>query len=244
MRLELSSDRFYLGRDYCEALQAQGAVPFHIGLIPDRDYIEAALADADGVLLPGSDTDVDPALYAEEPIAAFKRSIPVKDETDLLVLQVADEMNLPILAICYGMQVLNVHRKGSLIQDIESQLPGSYKHDQGLPLERLSHGVDIEIGSRLGSMQPAEGQRVNSHHHQAVKDVGQGLRVAARSSDGVIEAIECGDPSRFVVGVQWHPELSWKVDKFSESIFENFVEACRLSAGSRTHLESSLDHVG
>lgn len=230
MRLELSTNRFYLGRDYCEALQAQGAVPFHVGLIPDRDYIAKVLEGADGVLLPGSDTDVDPALYGEEPHSAFKKNIPVKDRTDLLVLEEADRRGLPVLAICYGMQVLNVHRGGTLIQDIDIQVPGSYKHDQGVPLNRLSHRIEVISGSRLEEMGPEDGQRVNSHHHQAIKEVGRGLRVTARSSDGIIEAIENEDPGRFVVGVQWHPELSWKEDSFSNSIFAVFTGVCSTGA--------------
>ena len=226
MRLELSSNRFYLGRDYSEALEAAGAVPFHIGLIPDREYIAAALDIADGVLLPGSDTDVDPLRYGEEPHRAFKRNIPVKDETDLIVLEEAERRSLPVLAICYGMQVLNVFRGGTLYQDIESQVPESYKHDQGLPLEHMSHGVRIDAASRLHGMRPASGQRVNSHHHQAVKEVGKGLFVSARSSDGVIEAIEERDSDRFVLGVQWHPELTYKTDPFSRNIFSSFTTVC------------------
>lgn len=181
MRLELESRRFYLGRDYCEALRAAGAVPLHMGLIPERDYISSVLDRADGVLLPGSDTDVDPHLYGEEPHFAFKRNIPVKDRTDLLVLDEADSRALPVLAIYYGMQVLNVHRGGTLFQDIGHQIEGAHKHDQGMPLERLSHSIRIDPASRLAPLAP-DGQRVNSHHHQSVRDVGEGLRVAASAS--------------------------------------------------------------
>ena len=115
MRLELATRRFYLGRDYSEAVEAAGGTPFHIGLIPKREYISRMLADADGVLLPGSDTDVDPARYGSEPIPAFGRNIPEKDETDLLMLEEAESRGIPVLAICYGMQILNVYKGGTLI---------------------------------------------------------------------------------------------------------------------------------
>lgn len=226
MRLELSTDRFYLGRDYCEALHAAGASPHHIGLIPDRKYISDVLDSADGVLLPGSDTDVDPALYGEEPHKSFKRSIPVKDSTDILVLEEAEKRGLPILAICYGMQVLNVYRGGSLIQDIGSQVEGAFKHDQGKPLDRLSHRIEITDGSRLAGFLPGEGQRVNSHHHQSVKSIGERLAVTAMSTDGIVEAVEGTDPGNFLLGVQWHPELTYKFDRFSTEIFKAFVKAC------------------
>jgi putative glutamine amidotransferase len=237
MRLELGTRRFYLGRDYCEALQAHGAVPLHLGLIPDRDYVARALDGCEGVLLPGSDTDVDPHRYGEEPHAAFKRNVPIKDETDLLVLEEAEKRNLPVLAVCFGMQVLNVYRGGSLVQDIDSQIAGAFKHDQGIPLERLSHRIDIEPESRLRWISEEGSEKVNSHHHQSVKEVGSNLFVSARASDGVIEAVEDPRTDRFVLGVQWHPELGWREDRFSSEIFKVFVEVCR------EHAQRSLEEI-
>lgn len=115
MRLEMPTRRFYLGRDYSEALAASGAAPVHLALIPDRDYIAEVLGGLDGILLPGSDTDADPALYGEEPLPGLKKVIREKDETDLLVLEEAEKLNLPMMAICYGMQILNVSRGGELV---------------------------------------------------------------------------------------------------------------------------------
>src|SRR5689334_17278226 len=116
MRLEIESRRFYLGRDYSEAVEAAGGIPVHLGLIPKREYISAALEGLDGILLPGSDTDVDPSFYGEEPHPKLKKVVPEKDNTDRLVLEEAERRGLPILAICYGMQALNVWRGGTLIQ--------------------------------------------------------------------------------------------------------------------------------
>jgi putative glutamine amidotransferase len=116
-RLDLDYGRFYLGRHYSEAIGGSGGIPLQLSLIPKRDYIKEALATLDGVLLPGSDTDVDPLRFGEEPHPKLKKVICEKDETDLLVIEEAEKLNLPILAICFGMQVLNVARGGSLIKD-------------------------------------------------------------------------------------------------------------------------------
>ena len=122
MRLELETDRFYLSRHYSEAVEAAGGVPIHISLIPHPDYISAVMDGLDGVLLPGSDSDVDPLRYGAEPHHNLGQVVPLKDETDLLVLEEVEKRRLPLLAICFGMQVLNVSRGGTLIQDIGAQL--------------------------------------------------------------------------------------------------------------------------
>ena len=229
MRLELETRRFYLGRDYSEALEAAGAVPYHIALIPKKDYIEAALEGLDGILLPGSDTDVDPAYFGEDPHPRLKKVLPEKDKTEMLVLQAAEKLNLPVLAICYGMQALNVSRGGSLVQDIESQTVDPVKHEQGMPLARNSHRIRISDNGMLRAI-AGKGSgatvQVNSHHHQAIRNVGQDLVATAWANDGVIECIEETRPGRFVLGVQWHPELSYAADPLSKKIFETFVSYC------------------
>src|ERR687894_1293532 len=144
MRHELETERFYLARYYGEAVAAAGGVPLHIPLIPDPDLIKAFIERLDGVLLPGSASDVDPLRYGREPHAKLGAVHPLKDETDLLVLKEVEERRLPLLAICFGMQVWNVYRGGGLIQDIESQAQGALKHEQGAPRERHSHGVKIK----------------------------------------------------------------------------------------------------
>ncbi len=225
MRLETETRRFYLGRDYSEALTHLGAIPVHISLIPDEDYIENLLKNLDGILLPGSDSDVNPLSFGEEPHPKLKKVVPEKDETDLLVLKIAEKLKIPLLAICFGMQVLNVSRGGNLIQDIESQIENSVKHEQGIPLERNSHSLDFNGAGILSRLITSKNILVNSHHHQAVKEVGENLKATAWAKDGIVECIEDTREDRFVLGVQWHPELSWKTDSLSGGIFKEFVKA-------------------
>ncbi len=245
MRLEFETRRFYLGRDYSEALEAAGGLPIHIPLIPDREYLKDVVSGFDGVLLPGCDTDVDPGYYGEDPHPKLGKVVPEKDETDLMVLAAADERDLPVLAICYGMQVLNVSRGGTLIQDIEAQVAGSIKHQQGLPLDRNSHSLKLTSGYLLAEMAGGidADVRVNSHHHQAVRKTGRDLEAVAWANDGIIEGIQDVRPGRFVLGVQWHPELSWRWDSFSRSIFERFVSACANRSG-RVELQRQAETAG
>ena len=227
MRLELVTDRFYLGRHYSEAIEAAGGVPIHISLIPDRDYISAVVDGLDGVLLPGSDSDVDPLRYGAQPHPSLGTVQPIKDETDLLVLEEIEKRRLPLFAICFGMQVLNVFRGGTLIQDIASQVSKAVKHEQGAPRDRPSHEIKVARSSRLASMAVGEKALVNSHHHQAIENLGRELAPVAWSSDGLIEAVEDARAERFILGVQWHPELGWKNDKLSQALFECFIGAAR-----------------
>lgn len=227
MRLELETDRFYLARFYSEAVEAAGGAPVHISLIPNADYVAAVMADLDGVLLPGSDSDVDPLRYGAEPHPNLGTVHPIKDATDLLVLEEIERRALPLFAICFGMQVLNVSRGGTLIQDIRSQMPNAIKHQQGAPRDRASHSVELGQQSLLATLATAERALVNSHHHQALDKVGRNLTATAWATDGLIEAIEDARAERFALGVQWHPEIGWQNDRFSSAMFDRFIAACR-----------------
>jgi putative glutamine amidotransferase len=223
MRLELETDRFYLSRHYSEAIEAAGGAPVHISLIPNPDYVSSVMDDLDGVLLPGSDSDIDPLRYGTEPHPHLGSVHPVKDETDLLVLDEIEKRRLPLFAICFGMQALNVSRGGTLIQDIPAQLPGAINHQQGAPRDRPTHAITLDKTSLLSSLAAAEQVLVNSHHHQALEKVGRDLVATAWTSDGLIEAVEDPRPGRFAFGVQWHPELGWQRDRLSQTLFERFI---------------------
>lgn len=240
MRHELETERFYLARAYSEAVAAAGGVPVHISLIPDAAYIKALVGRLDGVLLPGSASDVDPLRYGREPHARLGSVHPLKDATDALVLAELEQRALPLLAICFGLQIWNVVRGGTLLQDIESDLPAAIKHEQGVPRERRSHRVRLDVESKLGLMAASDSALVNSHHHQAVDTVGQGLRPTAWAADGLIEALEDVRADRWAVGVQWHPEIDWASDSLSIELFKEFIAATRQYAGKRRFAQSGV----
>jgi putative glutamine amidotransferase len=224
MRLHEPENSFYLRRFYAEAIEAAGGVPVYIPLIPNRESLSALIRRLDGLMLSGSNTDMDPALYGEEPHPRLGPVAPERDQTDLLLLELAEERALPVLAICFGMQSLNVARGGSLIQDLEAQVANPIKHEQGPPANRPSHHIEIEADSLLAALAGCDRVRVNSSHHQAIKRVGRNLKAIAHAADGVIEAVVDTRADRFVLGVQWHPEIGWERDELSQAIFKRFVD--------------------
>jgi putative glutamine amidotransferase len=230
MRIELETDRFYLARHYSEAVAAAGGDPVHLSLIPDSEYIASVMSGLDGFLLPGSDSDVDPLRYGHDPRPGLGSVHPIKDETDLLVLEEIERRRMPLFGICFGMQVLNVYRGGTLIQDIPSEMPEAIMHQQGAPRDRPSHAVRLLPESNLAALRNADQALVNSHHHQAVETIGRDLLATAWAADGLIEALEDTRTDRFALAVQWHPELGWKQDSFSQALFERFIDEARAFA--------------
>jgi putative glutamine amidotransferase len=243
MRLELETNRFYLSRYYSEAVEAAGGLPVHIPLIPRADFIKGVVDDLDGVLLPGSDSDVDPQRYGREPHPRLGEVHPVKDETDLLVLGEVEARAMPLFAMCFGVQVLNVFRGGTLVQDIPSQLSNAINHQQGAPRDRHSHAVRLLEDSVTGQLAGGAGAPVNSHHHQALDDLGRELIATAWASDGIVEAVQDPRSDRYVVGVQWHPELGWEKDKFARALFERFVREAAQFAATRNVQEAKVTSV-
>lgn len=239
MRLELETNRFYLARYYSEAVEAAGGLPVHIPLIPDGDFVKGVFDGLDGLLLPGSDSDIDPQRYGQQPHPQLGSVHPEKDETDLLALAEAEARAMPVFAICFGLQSLNVSRGGSLIQDIPSQLPEAIKHTQGAPRDRHSHRVRLLEGSILGQLGGSESAPVNSHHHQAIEKLGRELLATAWAPDGIVEAVEDPRSDRFVLGVQWHPEIAWEKDSLSRSLFGRFVSEASKFAVSQQRATST-----
>ena len=225
-RYDDEKDRFSQDRFYLDAVRSAGGVPVLIPVGGEKDLIEEYTSRLDGVLLPGSPTDIHPAHYGREPHEKLGRVFAERDNTDFILLELAEGAGLPVLGICYGAQSLNVYRGGTLIQDIPSEIPEAVAHDrEGEPTEIKSHTVRLE-GTWMRRLHPEPEAQVNSYHHQSIDVAGRNLRAVAVAPDGVIEAVE-DTTGKFSIGVQWHPETGWSTDRFARSLFTAFVKAAR-----------------
>ncbi|MGE0455019.1 MAG: gamma-glutamyl-gamma-aminobutyrate hydrolase family protein [Vicinamibacteria bacterium] len=214
---------FQLRKDYLRSVEQDGGLPLVLAPGGAGDAKEL-LKRLDALVLTGGD-DVDPALYGEQPHASVRGLAHERDAFELALVREALERDLPLLAICRGHQVLNVAAGGTLIQDIPSQVAGALAHDPEGERWALAHSVRIEPGTRLRRILGQDEVQVNSFHHQAVKEIGRGLVVSARSpEDGVVEGIELPD-RRFALGVQWHPESFWGRPEGFRPLFRALIEA-------------------
>jgi putative glutamine amidotransferase len=216
-----------------QAVEMAGGEPVRIPLDHSPAQLAKLVQGCDAVVLPGSKADVDPAAYhaAKDPKTApadFKR-----DAVDDFLLKDAYAKRKPVLGICYGLQILNVYRGGTLLQHIES--PVNHEAGKSVP---VAHTVKVDRDSRLSAIvgggttvaseKSASTIPVNSSHHQAAQAVGEGLRVVAHcAEDGVVEALEGIDPNHFVIAVQWHPERSVEDDESSRAIFRALVDEAK-----------------
>jgi putative glutamine amidotransferase len=217
--------------DYLSALREAGAD--ELILEYGRHDPAEIVSRVKGVILLGG-ADVDPRLYGEEPHPTYSEAGSDRDAYEIALARAAVAADRPLLAICRGLQVLNVALGGTLVQDIPSQVPDAIDHGRrapGTPRDERAHGVTIEPASQLARLladrlDPGGRCLVNSRHHQAIGRVAEGLVVTAQAADGVIEAAE-RPASRFCVGVQWHPENFWRSGEF-QALFAHFVAAARL----------------
>jgi putative glutamine amidotransferase len=218
-RWDESRCAYDLPAEYAEAVAAAGSLPVLIPLIPVQ---AAAIAPyLDGVILSGSPSDVDPKHYDQPRDPSVTNVAAQLDATCFALLEHAERAGTPVLGICYGMQVINVHRGGTLIQHIPGSVPSALQHqDRG-----GRHDVELIPGTRLAVWAGEYTQRVNSTHHQAVEQLGRDLTTSARASDGVIEAMECTHPDRFLLAVQWHPERIWREHQLSARLFGELFQA-------------------
>jgi putative glutamine amidotransferase len=198
-------ERAYVNSTYLHAVQQAGGVPVPLPPQLSAASLNRLARGLDGLLLTGGG-DVDPALFGEAPHPALSDVAPARDTVETTAVRIALDRKLPILAICRGLQVLNVALGGSLYQDVSTNPGTELRHSQEAAREQPTHKVVVEPGSRLAETLGADEIEVNSMHHQAVKALGAGLRAVAWAPDQIVEGLELSDRSRFVLGVQWHPE--------------------------------------
>jgi len=206
VRLDQGMRRVRLNAAYTTAVEAAGAVPLVLPPLDRLGPVERMLDAADALLLTGGE-DVDPERYGAPRHPTVEVVNPVRDATEIALVEAARERMLPTLAICRGIQLLNVAFGGSLVQDIASERPDSLPHDRHAERAERVHDLEIEPASRLARALGTTRLAVNSLHHQAVDRVAEGLRATAWAPDGIIEGLEwVGDDRWWAVGAQWHPE--------------------------------------
>ena len=214
----------FLADDYVRAIERAGGIPVMLPLFTDIETMKETVAHLDGVLISGGH-DVNPQEYGVRVKGYCGRIIPERDWSDLaLARYLMNETDKPLLGICRGIQIMNVAAGGTLYQDLE--IEGGYeKHFiQKFPRNHEVHTVTCENGSKAAEIYGEGEVDVNSFHHQAVKEAGDGFQITARSEEGVAEAIE-NDKKHFTVGIQWHPEMMYDSEE-QKKLFQAFVAAC------------------
>jgi putative glutamine amidotransferase len=217
---------------YAIAIERSGGKPVEVPLNQPPAATAKLIADCQGVLLPGSGADVNPQKYGQEPVEECAPADLARENVDELLLQDAHNMGKPIFAICFGTQMLNVWRGGTLLQDL-APMPVNHKAGRAVGIAHPAAVAPDSLLAKIVAEQPATSNQqpatipVNSSHHQAIGIPGDGLRVSARSpEDGVIEAVE-GTPEgvggNFVLGVQWHPERTFEESAASRALFARFI---------------------
>lgn len=222
-------DRLFTAAGYMDGVARAGGLPFLLPLELSESMAQQIMDKCDGFLFTGG-PDIDARVFGEENLKCQGGISPQRDKLELELARLAVANGKAVLGICRGIQLINVVMGGSLHQDIYlGRDPGPMlKHWQEAPDWYPVHNVEIERSSRLYQIFGTDLLPVNSYHHQAVKETGVGLAVTARTSDGIIEAVESSGSS-FILGVQWHPEMMWKNDIQHLKLFAALVESAALS---------------
>ena len=216
----------FLPQRYCRVIQEAGGIPLILPPIAFQSGLRRILQRLDGALISGGNFDIHPSYYGETPIRALGAIKQDRTEFELELVDLALNQDLPLLGICGGAQAINVALGGSLYQDIATQLPNAAKHEQGAKRDKGGHPIIIHPATHLRQIVRKRTLEVNTTHHQAVRKVGKGLVVNATAEDGLIEGLESSN-HRFVLGMQWHPEILARKDLSQRRIFSSFISASK-----------------
>ena len=216
-------DRFWILPAYYEGITEAGGLPILLPLTADRKQLEQCVKMCDGVLFTGGQ-DVSPAMYGEQPFNETVHCCEKRDGMEATALELAIELDRAVLGICRGIQLINAVLGGNLYQDLPVQHPSELCPNQEAPYDRPVHEVHVVKGTPLEELLCTDTLRVNSLHHQAVKELAPSLQKMAVSADGLTEAL-CRPASRFLWAVQWHSEYMYQNDSSARAIFKRFVEA-------------------
>ncbi|MFL5583275.1 MAG: gamma-glutamyl-gamma-aminobutyrate hydrolase family protein [Gemmatimonadaceae bacterium] len=223
IRPDGDTNRVRLTAAYVTALENAGLVPLIVPPLTSADAASAVLDSVAGLVLTGGE-DVDPARYGEQRHEKVRSVNAARDATEAALIQEARARGTPVLAICRGIQMLNVALGGTLVQDIPSQCNTDIVHDEEGPRDSRSHEVSIEPGSLIARAVGTDHLTVNSFQHQSVKRVADGMRVTARSPDGIIEGLESTEDDWWVMAVQWHPEeMNESTEPWDRGLFKAFA---------------------
>ena len=216
-------NKITINQDYLDAVYQAGAMPVLLPITFDTQHLERFLDQVDGLLLTGG-LDVDPSRYGEKKLPCCGTCSACRDRMEFPLCRMALERNIPILAICRGMQVLSCVLGGTLWEDIAVQSESTLLHARYDAPDTAVHEVSVRPGTLLHSIVATDVLPVNSRHHQGIRRLGEGLEITATAPDGLAEAVELPG-KRFVLGVQWHPESLSKKTPAQQAIFDAFVHA-------------------
>lgn len=224
IRPDGDTSRVRLTAAYVTALESAGLIPLIVPPLSSADAAAAVLDSVSGLVLTGGE-DVDPARYGEQRHEKVRTVNSARDATEAALVEEARARGIPVLAICRGIQILNVALGGTLVQDIPSECRTDIDHDDEGARNSRTHEVSIEPGSLIAKAVGTEHVSVNSFHHQSVKRVADGMKVTARSPDGVIEGIESTEDDWWVMAVQWHPEeMTDSAEPWDRGLFKAFAK--------------------